>query len=70
MSFFCKHDWKVLSETTTTSLFEASIKVVRESAGVSSLRLPHQLCEGNRKHIVILTCTKCGKVKRLVTEID
>jgi len=65
---FCKHDWKILSETVTKSKWESSIDAAeRRCAG--NLTLPHQLCNADRKHIVVLTCEKCGKLKRFVEDI-
>ena len=61
---FCKHDWKVLSETTT----ESKIEHVKNVGGV--------VAEGNiafgffiRKHIQVFKCDRCGKLKRFVEDI-
>lgn len=65
---FCVHDWKILSETVTVSKFESSISALD---GISSGtgNLPPQLCCADRKHIQIVTCFKCGKLKRFVERI-
>lgn len=65
---FCKHDWKVLSETVTKSAYEDSLEVTK-NAGITNIKLPGQLCDGDRKHIQVFTCTKCGKLKRFVENI-
>lgn len=63
---FCRHEWKMLSETFTKSIFEASIEVL---GGSSEVNLPHQLCSGDKKHIQVFCCNKCGKLKRFVEDI-
>lgn len=66
---FCKHEWQMISETTTESKFESSMEAMK-NAGVSSIKtLPHQLCDGKRKHIQAFVCKKCGKLKRFVETI-
>lgn len=64
--FFCKHEWKILSETTTESRAEA--------AGRVNGHIPRPLDRHDldplygKKLIQILTC-KCGAIKKFVTEI-
>jgi len=64
---FCKHDWKILSEMTTDSQMDKLNKkfeycpVRFHKWDVSSL-FAKQL-------IQLVTCTKCGKLKKLVTNI-
>jgi hypothetical protein len=69
MNLFCKHDWHLILDKTTESKYEHSLKIVRANHAVGSCNLPWQLCDAERMHIVILTCKKCGKLKRYVTEI-
>lgn len=52
---FCKHEWKVLSETTTESQMELAVRL-----GAVKLKNPSSY----RQHIQIVTCSKCGKLKR------
>lgn len=59
---FCKHDWSLLSETTTKS----RVEVLRE-CGVASLKGLFKPVD--RKHIQIVACKKCGKLKRFVEDI-
>lgn len=62
---FCKHKWKLLSETVTESIFEHAMK-----QGVGrNIKLPWQLCDAARKHIQVFTCEKCGTLKRFVENI-
>lgn len=57
MGLFCRHEWEKLAETTLASAFEqmaASVtKANRIEAGPTYFR---------KKHIVIATCKKCGRV--------
>ncbi len=61
---FCKHDWSVLSETVTKSKFEVATERMTHAKN-----LPWQLCDADRKHIQVFTCSKCGKLKRFVENI-
>jgi hypothetical protein len=67
MKIFCKHDWKVLLETTTKSKFEASMEVLGKTNIEKKISLPHQLCCAKRMHIQIIVCPKCGKLKRFTS---
>ena len=64
----CRHKWEKLSETTTESVFESSMRAISEKM-TGRVNLPHQLCDGDRKHIVILSCCNCGAIKKFVTEL-
>ena len=67
---FCKHKWVMLSETTTESKFEISMKTIYAGEGLlEKTGLPHQLCDADRKHIQVFACEKCGKMKRFVERI-
>lgn len=60
---FCKHKWVILSETVTKSRLEVfSDNGVTEISGTG-------LNPASRKHIQIITCEKCGKLKRFVENI-
>ena len=57
---FCKHDWQVLSEVVTKSEFELLL-------GMENLTSVKNA--SNSKTIVqIISCKKCGKLKKFVTE--
>ncbi len=57
---FCKHDWQVLSEVVTKSEFELLL-------GMENLASIKNA--SNSKTIVqIISCKKCGKLKKFVTE--
>ncbi len=64
---FCKHKWKMLSEKTTESQFEHSMNTAYKYS--NAIKLPHQLCDAERKVIQILSCEKCGKLKKFVETI-
>ena len=59
---FCKHNWKVLSETRTESIAERAIKNGMRIKRCSSDDLKQTLVQ-------IVTCDKCGKIKRYVKKI-
>lgn len=59
---FCKHDWKILSEITTKSRIEVMVE-----AGCIEIRNVFRAAD--RKYIQIITCVKCGKLKRFVEDI-
>ena len=63
----CKHNWELLSETITKSKFETAVDAIRDRA--TSLNIPWQMSHADRKHIQIVTCKKCGKLKRFVEDI-
>jgi len=63
---FCKHEWKMLSETVTESPYEHSIKILRAHGGTSIKNFD---ASTERKHIQTFTCDKCGNLKRFVEEI-
>lgn len=60
---FCKHKWKILSETTTKSKMEHAKDLGESFTG----RLHERFLK--RYFIQILTCEKCGKLKRYVEKI-
>ena len=64
MKMFCKHEWKILSETTTKSRIEVMSEVLNSMSKISGLYDPV-----SRKFIQIVYCVKCGKLKRFVEEI-
>lgn len=65
---FCKHEWKLLSETVTESKIEATMRAFGENT-TRARNIPHQLCDASRKHIQTFVCEKCGKLKRFVENI-
>jgi len=64
----CIHKWKILSETVTESKFEHASKQI-PNREVRQVTIPHQMCDASRKLIQIVTCEKCGKLKRFVESI-
>lgn len=67
----CKHKWELISETTTKSKFENACEAidVNTMKNYENIKIPHQLSCSERKHIQIVTCSKCGKLKRFVENI-
>jgi len=59
---FCKHKWLTLSETITKSKIEHAKEIGLIVTKGHSFDL-------ERKHIQVLSCEKCGKLKRFVEEI-
>ena len=68
MKLFCKHKWEILTETTTKSKFEITAEVSNLSSS-SDFTVPWQLADASRKHIIVVTCPKCGKIKKFVENI-
>lgn len=60
----CLHNWEVITDKVTESTFEMSLRCT-EGVG----KIPHQLCQDDRKHILILKCTKCGKLDKTITTL-
>jgi hypothetical protein len=63
----CKHKWKVLSETTTDSL------AARQGNITGKISSPRNTDQSKVlygcKHILVVTCECCGKLKRYVENI-
>lgn len=60
--FFCKHDWKVLSENKVEPLL-----ITLPKEGVRSLEnVPDSMLVGTV--ITICSCRNCGDLKKFVTE--
>jgi hypothetical protein len=59
---FHKHEWEILSETTTESQIEQLKRLGTTKCNIYNGML-------DRKHIIILICKKCGKLKRFVEDI-
>ena len=64
----CKHDWKLISETTTESKSEHFLRTFRKH-NQKSVQVPWSLVDTDRKHIQTFACSKCGKFKRFVENI-
>ena len=60
---FCKHIWVILSETTTKS----AIEVLHETGQAPKTLTGTEWFE--RKHIQIVSCGKCGKLKRFCENV-
>lgn len=67
-SIFCRHKWQVLSNETT----KTQIDILKEKE--QDIPLPRNDLQLDKmtKHfyIQILTCEKCGKIKRFKTSSD
>lgn len=63
MKLFCKHEWEVLSEIVTKSKMAHLSELIR--------RAPNEFDNAmlERKHIQIVTCKKCGAIKRYVEDL-
>jgi len=65
---FCNHKWELISETITESKFEHAISILRPNVE-GKFTVPAQMSCAERKHIQIVTCAECGKLKRFVESI-
>jgi len=61
MIVFCKHEWSLLSETTTKSKLEITMSSLPDRTTMKG-KVPWQLCDASRKHIQTFSCRKCGKL--------
>ena len=66
-NLFCKHHWKVLSETTTESQLKHVLAVTSQYAE-GSVRI-RTIPDPSRKLIQLVTCNKCGRLNKLITLI-
>lgn len=65
MNLLCRHHWKMLSETITTSELEEASRILGNHHDITEI-------SGNmmaRKCIQIVACDKCGQLKRFCEEI-
>lgn len=67
MAIFCKHQWKILSETKTESQAEHFVRLFGECPKPRDTYGSWELSK--RKLIQVVSCEKCGKIKQFVTEI-
>lgn len=58
---FCKHEWEILKERFIESNLERLHK-----RGIRG-RFQHTVMDIQATHIVIATCSKCGKIKKFET---
>lgn len=68
LKYFCSHKWEILSETTTKSKCELATL-----AGIS-LKLknvqPEEVSDMlEYKYMLVVSCAKCGSMKRFVEKI-
>ena len=56
---FCKHEWELISDTTTESQLELMHRLGRNPE-----KWTHSSME--RKYIQVFVCKKCGKLRRFV----
>jgi hypothetical protein len=66
MKWFCKHQWKTVTDIVTESPFEVALRVTNDRVNVT---IPHQMCSTKRKHILVVACEKCGKINQYVTDL-
>lgn len=62
MQLFCRHDWEKQSDTVIRAMPEELLSKLSKINGSSSMLLAV-------KHVVILTCKKCGKVYKSVEKL-
>lgn len=64
---FCKHDWEVIHLEITKSKFQVAVELGdKYCTGIANI--PWRMCDTTEKHIQIVTCKKCGKIKKFVEE--
>jgi hypothetical protein len=65
---FCRHEWALLSETTTKSRIEVTMEALSKT-NLTKFQVTEESMDASRKIIQIVTCTKCGKLKKFITKI-
>jgi len=65
---FCNHNYQVVEQEVFPSQFEHSLAVAKKHVE-GEVKLPHKMCSVDRKHVTLLKCSKCNKVKQLVVNI-
>lgn len=63
MSWFCKHDWNVLHNEEVKPL---ALRLIEAGCSLSNARGAY-LLKGYT--VVVLSCKKCGKVKKIQSEV-
>lgn len=58
---FCKHSWKLISETVTKSGLEQLLDSGKRIEGAKGY-------SDEKKYILTVACDKCGKLKQFVNE--
>jgi hypothetical protein len=61
MKFFCKHEWETVSEKTLPSAFQQMGATM-----LSKINNAHAWVF-NITHILVMKCSKCGKLKKFET---
>jgi hypothetical protein len=69
IKLFCKHKWFIVSEITTESKFQIACNVMGVSDKTPNFSIPHYMCDTDRKLIQIVSCEKCGTLKKFVEDI-
>ena len=62
---FCRHKWEIISEKICESSFEHAMKEVAKLGQLAkSIKMSLDMANTDRKLIQIVTCAKCGKIKK------
>jgi len=64
--FGCSHQWKKESEVILPSAHEQTMKGVTSFKSGAGTSIPHWFF--TKTHILILSCTECGKIYKSVEE--
>ena len=63
MFFICRHKWEVLKSFDTESRSEQAKRLGQHHSSFTVVQ--HDMLK--KKNVTILSCNKCGKVKKIVT---
>lgn len=62
---FHKHNWEKISDVVLPSAYE---QIIKSGETIDKMRGGAAIHMFDKKHIVILKCTKCGKIQEIVNE--
>lgn len=65
--FLCKHDWEVIHSEKTISKFREFFEVINRQNATGN-KVPWQMADSTVKYIQLCKCTKCGILRKYVTE--
>lgn len=70
MKLFCNHKWEVVLEKVTESKFEVAVRAIKSGrVTAANVTIPAQMSCAERKVIIIVACSKCGLIKKMMEKV-